>query len=96
MHYYVWKDEEGKVIGWYACEGEYSNPTATEVSREEYIQSGGNPETVMNQEPLEAQENHIKNLQQANKLLRAQTQMQSEQITFLENCILEIAEVVYA
>lgn len=38
----------------------------------------------------------LKNLQQENKLLKAQLQAQTERSDFIEDCIAEMAMVVYA
>ena len=38
----------------------------------------------------------VEKLESENKLLREQVKMQSQQQTFLEDCLLEIGDVVYA
>lgn len=46
MHYYVWKDENGDVIGWHETKNPYNNLMAIEVSQKEYVALGGNPKTI--------------------------------------------------
>lgn len=51
------------------------------------------PEPV---EPEPTTEERVAALEAENKLLKEQVKMQSQQQTFLEDCLLEISDVVYA
>lgn len=51
------------------------------------------PEPV---EPPPTTEERVAALEAENKLLKEQVKMQSQQQTFLEDCLLEISDVVYA
>ena len=51
------------------------------------------PEPV---EPPPTTEERVASLEAENKLLMEQVKMQSQQQTFLEDCLLEISDVVYA
>ena len=51
------------------------------------------PEPV---EPQPTTEERVAALEAENKLLKEQVKMQSQQQTFLEDCLLEISDVVYA
>lgn len=51
------------------------------------------PEPV---EPPPTTEERVASLEAENKLLKEQVKMQSQQQTFLEDCLLEISDVVYA
>lgn len=55
------------------------------------------PAPIPEPEPIpDADDTEIEKLKKDNRLLKAQTEMQAEQMTFLEECILEMAEIVYA
>ena len=51
-------------------------------------------ETAPSEQPTP--EDRIATLESENKLLKEQVKMQSQQQTFLEDCLLEIGDVVYA
>ena len=53
----------------------------------------GLPEPI---EPPPTTEERVAALEAENKLLKEQVKMQSQQQTFLEDCLLEISDVVYA
>lgn len=44
----------------------------------------------------EEQEKIVETLTEENKLLKAQVEAQSEQMDFYEDCIVEMAEIIYA
>lgn len=58
--------------------------------------AGEMPEPEPEPEPEPTTEERMAELEHENKLLKAQMEMQSQQQTFLEDCILEMGEVVYA
>ncbi len=95
MHYYVWKAESGEPIGWHETKHPYHNPTAIEVTKEEYIKLGGSPKKEENQDPVTKEEEKIQTLEKENKLLKAQIQAQSDRADFIEDCIAEMAIQVY-
>lgn len=48
------------------------------------------------EEPAPTAAERIGTLEQENRLLKAQVELQSQQQTFLEDCLLEMADIVYA
>lgn len=66
-----------------------------------YCQSAGytfeeDPLPSITSEPVRTDSERIASLETENKLLKAQLQAQSESHDFLEGCITEMAQVVYA
>jgi len=47
-------------------------------------------------EPIPTTEDRVAELEKENKLLKAQAKMADEQMSFLEDCLLEMADIVYA
>ena len=58
--------------------------------------AGELPEPEPKPEPTPTTEERVAALEAENKLLKEQVKMQSQQQTFLEDCLLEISDVVYA
>lgn len=54
------------------------------------------PEPEPEPEPAPTTEDRVAALEAENKTLKAQLDMQAQQYTFLEDCILEMGDVVYA
>lgn len=54
------------------------------------------PEPEPEPEPEPTAEDRISALEAENRLLQAQVEMQAQQQTFLEDCLLEMGDVVYA
>ena len=57
---------------------------------------GAIPEPEPEPEPEPTAEDRISALEAENRLLQAQVEMQAQQKTFLEDCLLEMGDVVYA
>lgn len=73
-------------LGWSEANEELAKAEA--YNGEYEIIDDGEPETVI--PPTNAE------LASENKLLKAQMEMQAQNITFLENCLLEMGDIVYA
>lgn len=58
--------------------------------------AGELPEPTPEPEPEPTAEERLAALEDENKLLRAQMDMQAQQQTFLEDCLLELGDMVYA
>ena len=54
------------------------------------------PESEPEPEPSPTTENRVSALETENKTLKAQLNMQAKKYAFLEDCILEIGDIVYA
>lgn len=67
------------------------------VSSEQYVKSNDNIKEyfILDSITFPEQEDPIIKLQQENKLLKAQLQAQTERSDFIEDCIAEMAGVVY-
>lgn len=85
MKYY--KFMSGSVVaGVSEYEGVLNIEGAVEITKEEYVSLGG----ILSKIPVTVEE-----LQQENKLLKAQLQAQTERSDFIEDCIAEMAMTVY-
>lgn len=87
MMYYLYKNQSGGVIGFNQSRTPLP-PPAIPVTKEEFIRLGYyvEPETP----PPTVEE-----LQLENRLLKAQLQAQTERSDFIEDCIAEMATMVY-
>lgn len=83
MRYYVFKDESGTVVGYNQTEAQLP-PPAIEVNEQEFNRMGFCSEHV----PEGSDTDEV-------KLLKAQLQAQTERSDFIEDCIAEMATVVY-
>lgn len=54
------------------------------------------PEPQPESEPMPTVDKRVKKLESENSKLRSQIQMQAQQQEFLENCLLEMGDIVYA
>ncbi len=83
MRYYVFKDESGTVVGYNQTDAQLP-PPAIEVDEQEFNSMGFCSEQYT--EGSDADDV---------KLLKAQLQAQTERSDFIEDCIAEMATVVY-
>lgn len=86
IYYYVYKNEQGHVYGWLASDKPTPAKNAVPVSKEEFIELGGNPDNVVT---------HKSDTDKEIDLLKAQVQAVSNYEDFLEECIVEMAMAVY-
>lgn len=94
VFYYVRLNKEGKAIGWKATYTPMPYTAMKMVTREEYEALGLNPDSVTIDE---AYIQRLKERQNAEteKLLEAKTKALSDRNDFLEECIVEMAGLVY-
>lgn len=83
--YYYKKIENGEVVSLVSASIPNASEELTEISEDEFNN------LFPKSEPLT-----LDGLAKENKKLKTQIELQSEQLTFLEDCILEMADEVYA
>ncbi len=91
MLYYIMKKDD-QIIGFKSSRTPLLNPSYIEVSKEEFIKFTGGFES----NPPTGTEAELENLKNENILLKAQIKAQSDAHDFLEDCITEMAQIVYA
>lgn len=81
MKYFVWFDVNHNPIGWLVSDENYRNSSATEVTKEEFISLGGN---IYDYVPT--------------KKVPIETKLQvvTDRQDFLEDCIAEMAQIIYS
>lgn len=95
MRYWVYKNSKGEVIGYNQTEYDLPSP-AIEVSLSEFQSLGFYSPPVVVEDPAPpVEEDPLEELQKENKLLKAQLQAQVDRSDFIEDCIAEMATVVY-
>ncbi|ODU56964.1 MAG: hypothetical protein ABT01_02965 [Clostridium sp. SCN 57-10] len=97
MRYYIDFASDGAPL-WH-MEYPYANETMTEVSREEYVRILGEHGIVVppiSLTPDQQLDLLLTQLQEDNKLLRAQLTATIQSNQTLEDCLVEMASVVYA
>lgn len=95
MHFYVWFEEVEGVetpVGWLQTDEYRYYPRAREVSEEEFVKYGGIVRELV-KEPTVPE--RVADLEEENKMLKAQVQAASDYSDFLEECIVEMAMKVY-
>lgn len=92
IYYYVWRNKSGKVYGWLATDRPSTSGLAQQVTREEFISLGGNPDSVVLHENLE---DTVATLQGELELAEAKINALSGQNDFFEECLVEMAMIVY-
>ncbi len=90
MYYYLFY-KDGVVVGYNCSKTPLNNPSYKEVTEEEYLEYAGSIPVI----PTTPEE-RIETLESDNNLLKQQLQATSDQNDFLEDCIAEMAEIVYA
>ena len=90
MYYYLFY-KDGVVVGYNCSKTPLNNPSYKEVTEEEYWQYAGSRPSF----PVTPGE-RIGTLESDNALLKQQLKAASDQNDFLEDCIAEMAEIVYA
>lgn len=90
MYYYLFY-KDGVVVGYNCSKTPLNNPSYKEVTEEEYWQYAGSRPSF----PATPGE-RIGTLESDNALLKQQLKAASDQNDFLEDCIAEMAEIVYA
>lgn len=91
MRYWVYKNSKGEVIGYNQSEHDLPSP-AIEVSLREFQSLGFYSPPVVVEGP---DKTGVEKLQDENKMLKSQLQAQIDRSDFIEDCIAEIATVVY-
>lgn len=89
MRYWVYKNSKGEVIGYNQTEYDLPSP-AIEVSLSEFQSLGFYSPPVVVEDPIT-----LEQLQQENKMLKSQLQASVDRSDFIEDCIAEMATVVY-
>lgn len=90
MYYYLFY-KDGVVVGYNCSKTPLNNPSYKEVTEEEYWQHAGSRPSF----PATPEE-RIETLESDNTLLKQQLKAASDQNDFLEDCIAEMAGIVYA
>ena len=90
MYYYLFY-KDGIVVGYNCSKTPLNNPSYKEVTEEEYWQYAGSRPSF----PATPEE-RIETLEAENDLLKQQVKAASDQNDFLEDCIAEMAGIVYA
>lgn len=90
MYYYLFY-KDGVVVGYNCSKTPLNNPSYKEVTEEEYWQYAGSRPSF----PATPEE-RIGTLESDNNLLKQQLKAASDQNEFLEDCIAEMAGIVYA
>ena len=90
MYYYLFY-KDGVVVGYNCSKIPLNNPSYKEVTEEEYLKHVGSILFI----PATPEE-RIGTLESDNDLLKQQLKAASDQNDFLEDCIAEMAEIVYA
>lgn len=90
MYYYLFY-KDGVVVGYNYAKTPLNNPSYKEVTEEEYLEYAGSIPVIP-----DTPEERIGTLESDNALLKQQLKAASDQNEFLEDCIAEMAEIVYA
>ena len=90
MYYYLFY-KDGVVVGYNCSKTPLNNPSYKEVTEEEYLKHVGSILFI----PATSEE-RIETLESDNALLKQQLKAASDQNDFLEDCIAEMAGIVYA
>lgn len=90
MYYYLFY-KDGVIIGSNCSKTPLNNPSYKEVTKSEYLEYAGSIPFI----PATPEE-RIGTLESENDLLKQQIKAASDQNDFLEDCIAEMAGIVYA
>lgn len=85
IHYYIWKQKDGKVVGWLQSISTNVGPTAIEVTKEEFVECGGHIDNYSGDTENIAKEAYVD----------AKISAIASRQDFLEDCIAEMAMKVY-
>lgn len=95
MFYYVQYQGE-EVVAWLQSNVPKNRPGFIQVTPEKFLELGGHGlETPPQPEPEPENSITLEELQEKNKMLKAQLQAQVDRSDFIEDCIAEMATVVY-
>lgn len=90
MYYYLFY-KDGVVVGYNCSKTPLNNPSYKEVTESEYVEYAGSIPVIP-----DTPEERIGSLESDNALLKQQLKAASDQNDFLEDCIAEMAGIVYA
>lgn len=91
MNYYIFRDENGEIYAWIQT-NKALPPPAEQVTKEFFVEHDFYVPPADGAAPPDP----VADLQEENRKLRAQVGVLQEQQTFLEDCLLELADEVYA
>ena len=95
MFYYV-QDLGEEVVAWLQSDVPKNRPGFIQVTPEEFLELGGHGlETPPDPPAPPVEADPLEELQKENKMLKAQLQAQVDRSDFIEDCIAEMATVVY-